>query len=95
MCHPLVVFVAFCDGSCIMFTEYVRMRDMRKKRSIPVIENVYGRLPTAAECRHNSQITEALVSPDFVQADIEAGYRQMAQDEQREADALAWIESVG
>ena len=68
---------------------------MRKKRSIPVIENVYGRLPTAAECRHNSQITEALVSPDFVQADIEAGYRRMGQDEQREADALAWIEGVG
>ena len=67
---------------------------MQKKLTITVDENVYDGLRRVVGRGHISQFIEALVRPHVVQADIEAGYRQMAQDEQREAEAVAWIEGV-
>jgi hypothetical protein len=67
---------------------------MQKKLTITVDESVYDGLRRVVGRGHISQFIEALVRPHVVQADMEAGYRQMAQDEQREADATAWIEGV-
>jgi len=41
-----------------------------------------------------SQFIEALVRPKVVDADVEEGYREMAHDEAREAEALEWAEAT-
>ncbi len=69
-------------------------KTMQKKLTITLDENVYEGLHRVVGRGNISQFIELLVRPHVVQADIEAGYRQMAQDEQREAEAAAWIEGV-
>jgi hypothetical protein len=41
-----------------------------------------------------SQFIEALIRPHVVSTDLEAAYRQMAEDEAREAEALEWSEAM-
>ncbi len=41
-----------------------------------------------------SQFIESLVRPHILDKDLEAAYRQMAQEQRREIEALEWIEGA-
>ncbi len=63
---------------------------MKKKLTITLDEEVYEGLYTVIGRGHISRFIEDLVRPHIIQPDLEAAYRQMAQDEAREAEALEW-----
>lgn len=67
---------------------------MQKKLTITVDEDVYEGLHKVIGRRKISQFIEALVRPHVIPADLDAGYAQMAADEAREAEALAWSEAT-
>ena len=67
---------------------------MQKKLTITLDERVYQGLHDVVGRRHISQFIEALVRPHVIGADLDEGYRQMAQDEEHEAEALEWIEAT-
>jgi predicted CopG family antitoxin len=67
---------------------------MKKKLTITVDEKVYAGLHRVIGRRKISQFIESLVSPHVLQKDLEAGYREMAADEAREAEAIEWAEAT-
>jgi predicted CopG family antitoxin len=67
---------------------------MRKKLTITLDEQVYEGLHRIIGRRHISQFIESLVRPHVIGQDLEAAYRQMAEDEVREAEALEWAEAT-
>ena len=67
---------------------------MQKKLTITVDEEVYQGLHKVIGRRHISQFIEDLVRPHVIGTDLEAGYRAMAADEAREAEALEWSEAT-
>ncbi len=69
---------------------------MQKKLTITIDEKVYEGLYTVIGRRRISRFIEDLVRPHVIQPDLDlaAAYRQMAQDEARESEALAWAEAT-
>ena len=67
---------------------------MRKKLTITIDEQVYQGLHEIIGRRNISQFIESLVRSHVIGADLEEGYRQMAEDEAREIDALEWAEAT-
>lgn len=67
---------------------------MRKKLTITVDEKVYAGLHRVIGRRKISEFIESLVSPHVLQKDLEAGYREMASDEAREAETTEWTEAT-
>jgi len=67
---------------------------MQKKLTITVDEDVYEGLYKVIGRRHISQFIEDLVRPHVMSPDLDAGYRAMAADEAREAEALEWSEAT-
>ena len=67
---------------------------MQKKLTITVDEDVYEGLHKVIGRRRISQFIEDLVRPHVIGTDLEAGYRAMAEDEAREAQALEWSEAT-
>jgi hypothetical protein len=67
---------------------------MQKKLTITVDERVYDGLHTVVGRRRISKFIESLVRPFVVGKDLDAAYEQMAQEEAREAEALAWAEAT-
>jgi predicted CopG family antitoxin len=67
---------------------------MVKKLTISMDEQVYEGLHNVVGRRQISRFIESLVRPHVVQQHLDASYRQMAQDEAREADALDWSEGT-
>jgi predicted CopG family antitoxin len=67
---------------------------MQKKLTITIDEDVYDGLYTVVGPRRISQFIEDLVRPHVTDLDLAAAYRQMAEDEQREAEALEWVEAT-
>lgn len=67
---------------------------MQKKLTITVDEKVYEGLHRVVGRRHISQFIESLVRPHVIGKDLETAYRQMAEDEAREAEALEWAEAT-
>src|SRR3954466_1616476 len=67
---------------------------MRKKLTITVDERVYDGLHSVIGRRRISRFIESLVRPHVVGKDLDLAYRQMAADEAREAEALAWAEDA-
>ena len=67
---------------------------MRKKLTITVDEKVYAGLYRVIGRRKISQFIESLVSPHVLQKNLESGYREMAADEDREAEAIEWAEAT-
>ena len=65
---------------------------MKKKLTITVDEKVYAGLHRVVGSGKISEFIESLVSPHVLQKDLEAGYREMAADEVREAEAREWAE---
>jgi len=67
---------------------------MQKKLTITIDVEVYEGLYTTVGPRHISHFIEELVRPYVVDQDLAAAYRQMAEDEAREAEALEWVEAT-
>ena len=67
---------------------------MRKKLTITIDEQVYEGLHAVIGRRQISRFIEHLVRPHVMDRKLETAYRQMAQDEAREAEALEWAEAT-
>lgn len=67
---------------------------MQKKLTITIDEKVYNGLYNVIGPRRISRFIEDLVRPHVVSQDLEGAYREMAQDEAREAEALEWAEGT-
>jgi len=67
---------------------------MHKKLTITVDEQVYAGLHRVVGRQRISQFIESLVRPHVLQEELKAGYRDMAQDEARELEALEWAEAT-
>ena len=67
---------------------------MQKKLTITIDENVYEGLHTVVGRGKISRFIETLVRPYVTHQDLDAAYREMAQDEAREAEALEWAEAT-
>ena len=67
---------------------------MRKKLTITLEDRVYKGLHAVVGRRRISRFIESLVRPHVVKKDLETAYRQMAQEEAREAEALEWAEAT-
>ena len=65
---------------------------MPKKLTITIDEAVYDGLYRVVGPRRISQFIERLVRPHVL--DLDAAYAAMAEDEDREAEALAWSEAL-
>jgi len=67
---------------------------MQKKLTITMEERVYDNLHRRVGRGKISRFIEELVRPHVMDVDREDAYRDMAQDEAREAEALAWAEAT-
>lgn len=67
---------------------------MQRKLTITIDEHVYNGLYRVVGPRRISRFIEDLVRPHVTYPDLEAAYRQMAQDEERESLALTWTEAT-
>jgi predicted CopG family antitoxin len=67
---------------------------MQKKLTITIDEKVYEGLYRVVGAGRISQFIERLVRPHVLQHELEAAYAQMAQDDGREEEALAWSEAL-
>ena len=67
---------------------------MRKKLTLTVDEQVYEGLYRVAGRRKISSFIETIVRPYLVHHDLDAGYRGMAEDAQREVEASEWVEGM-
>jgi predicted CopG family antitoxin len=67
---------------------------MQKKLTITIDEQVYEGLYEVVGPRKISSFIEGLVRPYVLYPDLEAAYAEMAQDEEREAAALEWVEAT-
>jgi len=63
---------------------------MAKKLTLTRRDAVYEGLYRKVGPRRISRFLEALARPHVIQEDLEAAYRAMAADEQREAEAAEW-----
>lgn len=67
---------------------------MHKKMTITLDEAVYDGLWRMIGKRRISQFIEDLVRPHVLADALDDGYRAMAADEQREAEALEWSNAL-
>jgi len=67
---------------------------LQKKLTITLDEKVYEGLHTVVGRRRISRFIEDLVRPKVSRQHLEEAYKQMAQDEEREAGALEWAEGT-
>ena len=67
---------------------------MQKKLTITIDERVYAGLHSVVGLRRISRFIESLVRPHVIGKDLEVAYKQMAQEEAREAEALEWAEAT-
>ena len=67
---------------------------MRKKLTLTVDEQVYEGLYRVVGRRKISGFIESIVRPYVVHRDLDEGYRRMAQDTKREAEAEEWVEGT-
>jgi len=67
---------------------------MQKKLTVTIDENVYKGLHIVIGRRRISRFIEDLVRPHVLYHDLEAAYKEMAQNEERELEALEWAEAT-
>lgn len=67
---------------------------MQKKLTITIDEEVYEGLHKIIGRGRISGFIEELVRPHVISVDLEEAYKQMAEDEKREAEALEWAEAT-
>ena len=69
-------------------------RNMQKKLTITVDDDMYDGLYRLVGPRRISHFIQELVRPYIVAQDVARGYAEMAADEEREAEALEWAEGA-
>ena len=67
---------------------------MQKKLTISVDERIYDGLYRQIGPGRISHFIEDLVRPHVLDEEFELAYSQMAQDEERETEALEWAEAT-
>ena len=67
---------------------------MHRKLTITLDEQVYEGLHKVIGRRRMSEFIESLLRPHVIDTELEAGYQQMAQDQEQEAEALEWAEAT-
>jgi predicted CopG family antitoxin len=67
---------------------------MHKKMTISLDETVYEGLYRTVGKRRMSQFIEDLLRPHVLDTSLDAGYRAMAADKAREAEALEWSNAI-
>jgi hypothetical protein len=67
---------------------------MQKKLTITLDEKVYAGLHRTVGRGRISQFIESLVRPHVVDVNLDRAYREMAQDEIAEREALEFIEAT-
>ncbi|MCZ6677674.1 MAG: addiction module antitoxin [Candidatus Poribacteria bacterium] len=67
---------------------------MQKKLTITINEQVYEGLHRVVGSCHISRFIEDLIRPYVLGQDLEKAYKEMAEDEAREVDALEWSEAT-
>jgi hypothetical protein len=67
---------------------------MQKKLTITLDDQVYEGLYTVIGQGNISRFIESLVRPHVIGTNLDEAYRQMAQDETRETQALEWAEAT-
>ena len=67
---------------------------MQKKLTITIDEQVYEGLYRVIGPGRISQFIEKLVRPHVLPHELENAYAKMAQDNEREAEALNWSEAL-
>lgn len=65
-----------------------------RKLTITVSDEVYDGLYAKVGPRHISRFLDALARPHVVDAELDADYRDMAADADRETEALVWADSL-
>ena len=66
---------------------------MMKKLTITVDDDVYNGLHTTIGRGQISRFLNNMARPYVVPQDLEAGYAAMAEDSEREKEAMAWSEN--
>lgn len=67
---------------------------MQKRMTITMDEEVYEGLVRVVGRRKISSFLESLARPHVVSDELAQGYRAMAEDTDREKEALAWSEAL-
>jgi predicted CopG family antitoxin len=67
---------------------------MQKKLTITIDEEIYAHLHQVIGRGHISGFIENLVRPHIIPDKLDAAYKDMAEDEERESEAEAWVEGV-
>jgi len=67
---------------------------MQKRLTITIDEKVYDGLYKIVGRRRISRFIEELVRPHVIEQDLHIAYKQMAQEEERESEALEWAEAT-
>lgn len=67
---------------------------MQKKLTITIDEKVYDGLYNKIGRRKISNFIENIVRPHVIEEELAAGYKEMANDELREKQALEWSEAL-
>ena len=67
---------------------------MSKKLTITVDDDVYEGLHSVVGRRRISRFLNDLARPHVISREVVEGYRAMAADEERESEALEWIENL-
>ena len=67
---------------------------MNRKLTITISEDVYQGLHRSIGRRRISQFLEKLARPHVLSPELDVAYREMALDQRREQEALAWSEGV-
>jgi predicted CopG family antitoxin len=67
---------------------------MSKKLTITVDDDVYEGLYSVVGKRRISRFLNELARPHVIPQEVAEGYRAMAADEQRQSEALEWVENL-
>ncbi|OPY59366.1 MAG: hypothetical protein A4E57_04729 [Syntrophorhabdaceae bacterium PtaU1.Bin034] len=67
---------------------------MQKKLTITIDEEVYEGLNRTIGPRKISRFIQELVRPHVVRQDLESAYAEMAEDKEREKEAMEWAEET-
>ena len=70
---------------------------MPRKLTITLDDQIYDGLYAKAGRGHISRFIETALRPHVIEQDLQSledGYRRMAADEEREAEALEWAEAT-
>ena len=67
---------------------------MQRKMTITLDEDVYEALCRIAGRRKMSQFIEDLIRPHMLETTLDDGYRAMAADKAREAEAMEWCNAL-